>query len=139
MAPENISNRQFEFMIGRSAEDAVVKLQRMISFSEMRYAVVPLFDISSAFDNVWPLVLESLKDRKRFRRAPELLSRLKYQIKLGHKVILKKATRRCPQASLAQSVGTCSTAPLVRTRNRTIRGICRQPDSQWLVGFRGKK
>jgi len=46
MAPENISGRQFGFMPGRSTEDAIVELRRVVSSTEVRYAVALLFDIS---------------------------------------------------------------------------------------------
>ncbi|KMQ90177.1 reverse transcriptase [Lasius niger] len=53
LAPGGVSDRQFGFMPGRSTEDAVVELRRMVSASEKRHAVALLFDISGAFDNVW--------------------------------------------------------------------------------------
>jgi len=74
MAPGNISDQQFGFMPGRSTEDAIVELRRMVSASEVGYAVALLFDISGAFDNVWwLLVLNNLKDRDCPRNVFEVL------------------------------------------------------------------
>jgi len=49
MAPENLSGRQFGFVPGRSTEDAIVELWRMVSSTEVRYAVTLLFDILRQF------------------------------------------------------------------------------------------
>lgn len=105
LAPGNVSARQFGFMPGKSTEDAVVELRRMVEASEKRYAVALLFDISGAFDNVWwPLVLNSLKDRNCPRNVFEVLrsyfSDRRVQIELGQEIIAKRATRGCPQGSV---------------------------------------
>jgi len=105
MAPGNISGRQFGFMPGRSTEDAIVELRRMVSSFDGRCAVALLFDISGAFDNVWwPLVLDSLKDRNCPRNVFKVLQSYfrdrNVQIELGHETISKKATRGCPQGSV---------------------------------------
>jgi len=42
LAPDKVSRRQFGFMPGRSTEDAVVELRRIVSASEGRYAVASL-------------------------------------------------------------------------------------------------
>jgi len=61
-------------MLGRSTEDAIVELRRMVSASEVKYAVALLFDISGAFDNVWwPLISNNLKDRNCPRNVFEVL------------------------------------------------------------------
>jgi hypothetical protein len=53
LASENVFSRQFGFTLGKSTEDAIVELRRMVSASEERYAIALLFNISGAFDNVW--------------------------------------------------------------------------------------
>ena len=65
MAPGMISDRQYGFLPGRSAEDATVELCRMVSRSEYRLITGIFFDISGAFDNVWwPKVLDNLRKRE---------------------------------------------------------------------------
>jgi len=91
-------------MPGRSTEDAIVELWRMVSFSEVRYAVALLFDILGAFDNVWwPLVLDNLKDRNCPKNVFEVLRSYfrdqNVRIELGEnfrEIISKKATRGFP-------------------------------------------
>jgi len=105
LAPDKISRRQFGFMPGKSTEDAVVELRRMVSASEGRYAVALLFDISGAFDNVWwPLVLDSLKKRDCPRNVFGVLRSYfverKVRIALSSVEVSKRATRRCPQGSV---------------------------------------
>jgi len=82
-----------------------VELRRVVSSTEVKYAVAQLFDVSGAFDNVWwPLVLVSLKDRNCPRNVFEVLRSYFHdrnvQIELGHEAISKKATRGCPQDSV---------------------------------------
>lgn len=105
LAPDKVSRRQFGFMPGRSAEDAVVELRRMVSASEGRYAVALLFDISGAFDNVWwPLVLDSLRERDCPRNIFEVLRSYfddrKVKIAFNSAEVSKRATRGCPQGSV---------------------------------------
>lgn len=79
LAADKNSSRQYGFTPGRSTEDAIVEMRRLISTNGDRYAVALLFDISGAFDNVWwPLVLQSLKEKDCPRNVfgvlqPELL------------------------------------------------------------------
>ncbi|GHJ61407.1 hypothetical protein NOK12_39250 [Nocardioides sp. OK12] len=64
LAPGKLSDKQFGFVQGRSTEDAIVEMRRIVSASSRRYVIALLFDISGAFDNVWwPLVLKALRDR----------------------------------------------------------------------------
>ena len=65
MALEHVSGRQYGFMPSMSTENAVNELKRLVETTESEsYAMVLLFDISRAFNNVWwPLVLKALKDR----------------------------------------------------------------------------
>lgn len=105
LSPGRVSDRQFGFTPGRSAEDAVVELRRMVGASERRYAVALLFDISGAFDNVWwPLVLDSLKQRSCPRNVFEVLQSYfddrKVTISYGSVQVSKRATRGCPQGSV---------------------------------------
>lgn len=105
LAPGNASGRQYGFTPGRSTEDAVVELRRMVSASEGRYAVALLFDISGAFDNVWwPLVLTNLKDRNCPKNVFEVLrsyfSGRRVQLEFASRKVSKQATRGCPQGSV---------------------------------------
>lgn len=100
-----ISDRQFGFMPGKSTEDAVVELRRMVSTSVKRYAVALLFDISGAFDNVWwPLVLDSLRDRNCPKNVFEVLRSYfgdrRVSIIENSLKVSKWATRGCPQGSV---------------------------------------
>jgi len=47
LAPGRIFDQQFEFMPGRSTENAVAELRQAVSASEGKYTVALLFD------NVW--------------------------------------------------------------------------------------
>jgi len=105
LAPDKVSRRQFGFMPGRSTEDAVVELRRMVSASEGRYAIALLFDISGAFDNVWwPLVLDSLKKRDCQRNIFKVLRSYfedrEVKIMLSSAEVSKRVTRGCPQGSV---------------------------------------
>ena len=58
------SDRQFGFRPGKSTEDALVELNRIVKETRSKYAVGLLFDITGAFDNVWwPSILQNLKKR----------------------------------------------------------------------------
>ena len=61
-----VSNWQYGFMQGRSTEDAIVRLRKIVNeIRESKYILGLLFDITGAFDNVrWPLVLQGLKERR---------------------------------------------------------------------------
>lgn len=101
MAPGRVSDRQFGFTAGKSTEDAIVELRRMVSASERRYAVALLFDISGAFDNVWwPLVLDSLKSRDCPRNIYKVMQSYfdsrTVKISIGNTEVSKQATRGCP-------------------------------------------
>lgn len=105
LAPERLSDRQFGFMPGRSTEDAVVELRRLVSASSSRYVVALLFDISGAFDNVWwPLVLDSLKQRDCPKNVFEVLQSYfdDRRVTISHNSleVSKRATRGCPQGSV---------------------------------------
>lgn len=100
-----ISDRQYGFMPGRSTEDAVVELRRMVSASQQRYVIALLFDISGAFDNVWwPLVLGAFKDRlcerNIFRVLVNYFEGREMQIACGSLVVSKQVSRGCPQGSV---------------------------------------
>ena len=66
LKPGNFSNWQYGFMQGRSTEDAIVCLRKIVHENrESKYILGFLFDITGAFDNVrWPLVLQGLKERR---------------------------------------------------------------------------
>ena len=66
LKPGNFSDWQYGFMQGRSTEDAIVRLRKIVDENrESKYILVLLFDITGAFDNVrWSLVLQGLKERK---------------------------------------------------------------------------
>ena len=58
------AERQYGFRIGKSTEDAILELHKIVGETRGKYAVGLLFDISGAFDNVWwPSILVNLKDR----------------------------------------------------------------------------
>ena len=105
LAPGRISARQFGFTPGKSTEDAIVELRRIVDSSENRYAVALLFDISGAFDNVWwPLVFKSLRERGCPRNVFEVLKNYfdnrRVGLEIGSIKVSKRATRGCPQGSV---------------------------------------
>jgi len=100
MVPKNVFGRHFGFIPGRLTENAIVKLRRMISSSEVEYAIALLFDISGAFNNVWlSLILDSLKDRNCPKNVFDMLrsyfSDRRMQTELMHEIITKKAKMGC--------------------------------------------
>lgn len=105
MAPGRVSDRQFGFVPGKSTEDAIVELRRMVNESEETYTVALLFDISGAFDNVWwPLVLEALRARECPKNVFEVLQSYfdnrRVKISWNNGEVSKAATRGCPQGSV---------------------------------------
>ena len=101
MAPGMISDRQYGFLPGRSAEDARVELCRMVSRSEHRLITGIFFDISGAFDNVWwPKVLDNLRKRECPDNAFKVLTNYfedrSVKITLGDIEVSKRPTRGCP-------------------------------------------
>lgn len=104
MAPGRISSRQFGFMPGRSTEDAIVELRRIVDACEHRYVIGLLFDIAGAFDNVWwPSVLESLKARDCPRNVFEVIKNYfdnrRVKISIGPIEVARIAEKGCPQGS----------------------------------------
>lgn len=105
LAPGKISDRQFGFMPGKSVEDAIVEMRRMVTLSEYKVTAALLFDISGAFDNVWwPLVLKALKDRECPKNIFEVLKSYFEDRRVGISwrggEVSKRATRGCPQGSV---------------------------------------
>lgn len=100
------SNRQFGFRKGKSTEDAIVELRRLVDRSPEKYVVALLFDISGAFDNVWwPTILQELKrrdcPRNIYRLIQSYLSDRSATISnSGNYEITKTVNRGCPQGSI---------------------------------------
>lgn len=102
---DKISSRQYGFLPGKSTEDAIVEMRRLVSTCTDRYAIGLLFDISGAFDNVWwPLVLKALADRdcpkNVFKVLQSYFSDRKVKISWADEEATKQATRGCPQGSV---------------------------------------
>lgn len=102
---ERSSTRQYGFRPGRSTEDAIVELQRVVRSAQGKYAVGLLFDISGAFDNVWwPSILGNLKarncPRNLYRLISSYLSNRKAIIAGNAASVEKKVTKGCPQGSV---------------------------------------
>lgn len=96
---------QFGFVQGRSTEDAIVEMHRIVSASSRRYFVALFLDISRAFDNVrWPLVLKALKNQEYQRNAFKVMTSYfenrKVKIALGGHKLSKQASRGCLQESV---------------------------------------
>ena len=102
MAPGMISDRQYGFLPGRSAEDATVELCRMVSQSEHRLITGIFCDISGAFENVCgPKVLDNLRKRdcpdNVFKVLTDYFEDRSVKITLGDIEVSKRPTRGCPQ------------------------------------------
>lgn len=100
-----ISRRQYGFMPGKSTEDAIVELRRMIRGSAATYTVALLFDIAGAFDNVWwPLVFRALRLRNCPANVYKVLQSYfddrRVSIAWGGEKVSKRATKGCPQGSV---------------------------------------
>ena len=105
LAPGRISARQFGFTPGKSTEDAIVELRRIVDSSDNRYTVALLVDISGAFDNVWwPLVFKSFRERGCPRNVFEVLKSYfdnrRVGLEIGSIKVTKRASRGCPQGSV---------------------------------------
>lgn len=99
------SRRQYGFRPGRSTEDAIVEVQRLVKASQHRYVVGMLFDISGAFDNVWwPSILSNLKDRgcpkNIYGLIKSYLSNRRAKISGVSEEVEKTVTKGCPQGSV---------------------------------------
>ncbi|XP_032682486.1 uncharacterized protein LOC116849454 [Odontomachus brunneus] len=105
MTPGRLSDRQFGSMAGKSTEDAIVELRRMVFASKRRYVFALLFDIAGAFHNVWWLpVMEAWKrldcPRNIFQLLRSYFSNRKISISFGDIRVSKVASRGCPQGSV---------------------------------------
>lgn len=102
---ENLSGLQYGFTKGKSTEDAIVRLNKVIRDSKEKLATIIFFDIKGAFDNVWwPSVLRELKNlgcsRKMYKIIQSYLSNRKV-IKEERRVRIEKRTNKgCPQESV---------------------------------------
>ena len=104
LAPGRISARQFGFTPGKSTEDAIVELRRIVDSSENQYAAALLFDMG-AFDNVWwPLVFKSIRERGCPRNIFEVLKSYfdnrRVGLEIGSIKVTKRTSRGCPQGSV---------------------------------------
>ncbi|CAK9796298.1 Retrovirus-related Pol polyprotein from type-1 retrotransposable element R1 (Fragment) [Anthophora quadrimaculata] len=99
------AERQFGFKSGKSTEDAVVTLRKIVTETKDRYAVAVFFDVTGAFDNVWWLsILHNLKNRSCPRNIYQLLqsylSNRTAVIVSAHGKIEKDVSKGCPQGSI---------------------------------------
>ena len=99
------SDRQFGFRPGKSTEDALVELNRIVKETRCKYAVGLLFDTIGAFNNVWwPSILQNLKERDCPRNLYGLiqsyLSGKKAEIVSSTQEEVKLVTKGCPQGSV---------------------------------------
>lgn len=62
LAPKKILDRHISFVSERTMECAIVKMRQITSDSTKRYVNTLIFDISSAFNNIWwPLIFQENK------------------------------------------------------------------------------
>ncbi|KAK9295481.1 hypothetical protein QLX08_010208 [Tetragonisca angustula] len=99
------AERQYGFRIGKSTEDAILELHRIVGETRGKYAVGLLFDISGAFDNVWwPSILANLKDRdcpkNLYGLVRSYLEDRCANIIGAEKSLEKNITKGCPQGSV---------------------------------------
>lgn len=100
------SDRQFGFKRGKSTEDAIVELRRLVDRSTEKYVVALLFDIAGAFDNVWwPTILQELKRRECPRNIYKLIQSYlsDRSATIGNNAnfkTTKTVNRGCPQGSI---------------------------------------
>ncbi|CAL7932962.1 unnamed protein product [Xylocopa violacea] len=107
------SNRQFGFKKGRSTEDAIVEMRKITEENTHKYAIGLLFDIEGAFDNVWwPSILHNLKKRNCPRNLYLLiksyLSERSVEVTNANAIVMKEATKGCPQGLPLSPNSTCS-------------------------------
>uniref|UniRef100_A0ABD2W653 Reverse transcriptase domain-containing protein n=1 Tax=Trichogramma kaykai TaxID=54128 RepID=A0ABD2W653_9HYME len=99
------SDFQFGFKVGRSTEDAILKLRHVVEESHSKYALAIPLDISGAFDNLW---WPSLVNILRARGCPANIFRVLKDYRHDRKVIIqgthqecsKKVTKGTPQGSI---------------------------------------
>ncbi|CAB0033464.1 unnamed protein product [Trichogramma brassicae] len=99
------SDSQFGFRVGRSTEDAILKLRQVVEESNSNYACAIPLDISGAFDNLWwPSLTNILRARECpkniFRVLKDYLHDREVIIQGTHQECSKKVTKGTPQGSI---------------------------------------
>ncbi|CAB0037853.1 unnamed protein product [Trichogramma brassicae] len=99
------SDSQFGFKVGRSTEDAILKLRQIVEESTSKYACAIPLDISGAFDNLWwPSLTNILRARgcptNIFRVLKDYLHDREVIIQSTHQECSKKVTKGTPQGSI---------------------------------------
>ncbi|GBN70211.1 hypothetical protein AVEN_271436-1 [Araneus ventricosus] len=100
----HLSDRQYGFSPGRSAQDAILQLKSWIATARSRdnHSVIVSLDVKSAFSRVWwPLVLQNLKSkncpRNLFRVISTFLDDRKISISYSDSSITHDYEIVCPQ------------------------------------------
>lgn len=99
------ADRQYGFKSGKSTEDAIFEMRRIVGGTNEKYIIALLFDIKGAFDNVWwPSILKNLKERgcpkNLYTLIRSYLQNRKMKIKSNNMEVEKTATKGCPQGSI---------------------------------------
>ncbi|CAB0028607.1 unnamed protein product [Trichogramma brassicae] len=99
------SDSQFGFKVGRSTEDAIVKLLKVSEESNFNYTCAIPLDISGSFDNLWwPSLTNILRARgcsgNIFRVLKGYLHDREVIIQGTHQECSKKVTKGTPQGSI---------------------------------------
>lgn len=99
------SGKQFGFRPGKSTEDAIVELRRVVQETGYKYVLGILYDATGAFDNLWwPALIRALKKRG----CPDNLLLLicgylqgrTVELGGGRSTVSKGVTKGCPQGSI---------------------------------------
>ncbi|CAK9819177.1 Putative 115 kDa protein in type-1 retrotransposable element R1DM [Anthophora quadrimaculata] len=99
------ATRQYGFRKGKSTEDAIMKLRKIVADTTEKYAIAILLDISGAFDHVWwPSILLNLQRRNCPKNIYTLiqsyLSERTAKIQGACNEVEKPVNRGCPQGSI---------------------------------------
>lgn len=105
MHPQYASPRQYGFRRGKSTEDAILEVRRMVTASPSKYVMAILFDASAAFDLLsWHSVFRELT----LRGCPsDMMDLLQNYLEVrtvelcgNYSRVTKTITRGCPQGSI---------------------------------------
>uniref|UniRef100_A0ABD2W6X5 Reverse transcriptase domain-containing protein n=1 Tax=Trichogramma kaykai TaxID=54128 RepID=A0ABD2W6X5_9HYME len=135
------SDSQFGFKVGRSTEDAILKLQQVVKESNSNYACANLLDISGAFDNLWWLSLINILRARGcpvniFRVLKDYLHEREVIIQGTHQECSKKVTKGTPQSSIfgpiAWNLQLDGLLNLIKEEGvGSLCGRCHHRDTRW--------
>lgn len=129
-----IDENQYRFMPGRSTEDAMDEVTKVVNSKEEKFIMRIFMDMAAAFDRGiwWQSVLKILKDSKvkssSYKMIKDYLKGRTMNMCAAGRKIWKKVNRGCPQGSvLGPQMGKMVINTLIKILKRMeweVVGIC---------------